>query len=195
MLVTLLRSLCLSPRSANIPSAEMAGIDAAASITALISLSVSIFQGCVEGYQVICAARHADQDLTKFHCLLQWEELRLVEWGRRVNIDGEKQNHYLPWQLIRSTLAELRNAFTDLEGLKSRYGLEPSSEDGSQTTASDGKRKGIVKLWSHANVETQALRARSATAASAQKLGAVRRFRWVSFDQNKMKDLIMNLSE
>lgn len=177
------------------PTTRICGLDimadAAASITALISFSVAIFQGCVKGYQLLSQAKHADQDVARIRCFLQWEEVKFVEFGRRAKIDGEvgSQNRWLPWQLIVNTLEELQVLFDDFEGLKSRYGLEPTADDEKPATEVDG-RKGIAKLWAYASPETRALRARS-----AQKLGPVQRLRWVALDQSKITALISNLSE
>lgn len=170
-------------------------MDVAASIAGLISLSVTLFRGCVQGFELVSAARHIGDDADRIHSMLDWEQCRLLQWGERVGLDGlEGHNRTLNWGLITDFLRQLQSLLSDAQVLRDRYGLIFVETDTSTTfsrasTAVESiaqKKGGIGKLWSYVKPDIRNTRAR----IISEKAGPVKRLRWAALDQNKIRRLI-----
>ncbi|MCJ1401470.1 hypothetical protein MMC11_004684 [Xylographa trunciseda] len=171
----------------------MSGIDAAAGIAGLISLSVTLFRGCVQGFELVSAAQHIGNDADRVRSMLDWEQCRLLQWGQRVGLDQSRQSRTLNWGLITGFLRQLEGLLSDAKVLRERYSLTFIEADatGSLSRASTAvdsatERKGIGKLWSYVKPELRSTRAR----IISENTGPVKKLRWAALDQDKIRRLI-----
>lgn len=165
-------------------------------IGGLISLSVSLFNGCVQGIAIISAARHMGGDASRIACALDYEEYRLLQWGARVGIyPGGVRNQLLNWGITKEILEHLHKLLTDANVLKERYNLEYADNSTSSSTAIVSKpssgRKGIGKIWSHASPNMK----RSRAEIIQEQTSPLKRLRWATLDQDKIRRLIDDISQ
>lgn len=165
-------------------------------IGGLIALSATLFNGCVQCITFISAARHMEGDANRIACALEYEEYRLMQWGDRVGIyPGGIRNQLLNWGIIKDILEQLHELLTDSKTLKEQYNLEYVSDIKSGSTSMAMKagpgRKGIGRLWSHASPKLK----RSRAEIIQTQAGPLKRLRWVTIDQDKIRRLIDDISK
>ncbi|MCJ1293715.1 hypothetical protein MMC34_005270 [Xylographa carneopallida] len=175
----------------------MSGLDAAAGIAGLISLSVTLFRGCVQGFELVSAANHIGNDADRVRSMLDWEQCRLLQWGQRVGLDQARQNRTLNWGLITDFLRQLEGLLSDAKVLRERYSLTFIDADasGSISRASTAvnsvtERKGIGRLWLYVKPELRSTRAR----IISENTGPLRKLQWAALDQDKIRRLIGDIS-
>ena len=105
------------------------GMEGVASIAGLISLGITVFQGCVQGFIILSTARQIGKDSDFLRCMIEWEHYRLFEWAQQVGIIDKETNRNLDWSLICDLLQQLQSKLTDTEQLKKRYGLQLSQDE------------------------------------------------------------------
>ena len=166
------------------------GLEVGASIAGLIGLSITAFNGCVKGFQLVSSAQHIGGDADRLRCMVEYEQFRLLQWGNRVGLDveGQRPSPTLNWTLIADCLKQLQLLLTDLDELRTRYNLIPDDTDTAKPTEpSDSKgKKGIGKLWTYVKPEIRTARAR----IIQDNAGPMKRLRWATIDQEKIREFI-----
>ena len=99
------------------------GLEYAASVGGLISLSVTLFRGCIKAFEIFDSAAHTENAVENFRCKLELEQYRLLQWSQRAGLEDTPTNR-LNWQLITSTLKQLEALLTNSQNLKEKYCLE-----------------------------------------------------------------------
>ena len=171
------------------------GLDAAAGIAGIISLSVTAFQGCVKGLQLIAAARVMKEDQERIRSIIEWEQYRLIEWGHRVGIDTRAdRDSSFNWPIAANILKQLERLLTDTEVLRTQYGLTSDEQSkagvvGTFEGSPAVQKTGLAKLWNHARPELQAVRARM-----IQETGTTfKKLKWITFDCDKLSELLRQI--
>jgi phenylalanyl-tRNA synthetase beta subunit len=169
-----------------------AGLDVASGVAGLISLSITAFQGCVKGLQLIAAAKLMEQDQERIRCIIQWEQYRLVEWGQRIGVTSNgTHDPSLNWAMAAEILKQLEVLLTDTNRLKTQYGLIPELHGKGEIIESTlGPRRGITRLWKYVGPEVNAIHTRIVQETAT----ALKRLKWVSFDHEKFGDLVKQIS-
>lgn len=135
-------------------------------------------------------------DASRIACALDYEEYRLMQWGDRVGIyPGGNRNQLLNWGITKEILKQLHELLTNANVLKERYNLEyvenaTSSPTSTAVTTTSG-RKGIGRLWSHASPNLKRRRAE----IIQEQTSSLKRLRWATIDQDKIRRLIDDISQ
>lgn len=99
------------------------GLEFAASAAGLVSLSVSMFRGCVQALAFLETALHLGSDADMVRCKLEWEQYRLCQWAEQIGLENEP-NDRLNWSLIADTLKQLETLLSGSQSLKEKYHLD-----------------------------------------------------------------------
>ena len=176
-------------------------MDVASGIAGLISLSFTLFRGCVQGFQLISDARNIGNDADRVRSMLDWEQCRLLQWGQRAGLDSTTtvQDKTMNWSLVTDLLRQLQDLLTNASTLQKRYNLtfvEPEMSDGVSTlskasTAVESlpERKGIGKLWSYVKPDVRSTRA----SIIAESASPAKKLRWAAMDHEKLRRLICDI--
>lgn len=89
----------------------MSGFEVAASAAGLVSLSLTLFQDCIQAFQFVETAAHLGADADIIRCKLEWEEYRLYQWAEQVGVEG-RPNARLNWTLATNILKQLECLLT-----------------------------------------------------------------------------------
>ncbi|KAI9879714.1 MAG: hypothetical protein M1830_007499 [Pleopsidium flavum] len=173
------------------------GLDVATGVAGLISLSVTLFHGCVQAFSLISSAKHLGHDAERVRCMLDWEQYRLLQWGERTGLDGTAvQDRKFNWSLITDILRQLQGLLTDAKVLRERYNLDIIDVDADDASTASTQspsmsevltqRKGIGRLWSYVRPDLQTVRAR----IIQENNGPMKKLRWAALDQDKVRTLI-----
>ena len=65
------------------------GLEFAASAAGLVSLSVSLFRGCIQAFEFLETALHLGSDADMIRVKLEWERYRLYQWAERIGLENE----------------------------------------------------------------------------------------------------------
>ena len=167
-------------------------VDAVAGIAGLISLGITAFQGCVQGFIILSTAHHLGKDADDLRSRIEWEHYRLFEWARHASIEGGGHvNPALNWTQILDILCQLEVQLNDTAELKTRYGL-CLENDGPQSQS---------KLHLEDTTELSFLRkslrlnpkfflASSRIIHERNKNRPIRRLRWAIIDKSKLEKLL-----
>ena len=104
----------------------MSGLEAVASAAGLISLSLTLFKGCIQAFQFAETTANLGGDGDIIRCKLEWEQYRLYQWGERVGLESRPHRN-LNWPLAADILKQLEKLLTDSKDLKGRYNLDVAS--------------------------------------------------------------------
>lgn len=94
-----------------------------ASAAGLVSLSVTLFRGCIQALEFLEAASNLGRDADVVRCKLEWEQYRLYQWAERVSLENKPIDR-LNWNLVVNTLKQLEVLLTSTQKLKERYHLD-----------------------------------------------------------------------
>ena len=174
----------------------MSGLDAASGVAGLISLSITLFNGCIQAFELVSSARHLEQDADRVRCMLDWEQYRLLQWGERVGLEGGSivQNRKLDWTHVADFLKQLQSLLTDVNVLRERYNLDVvDPKDSFVSSARDcvPSRKGIGKIWTYVKPNLQVAHTR--IVKESAKAG--KKLRWAALDQDKIRTLITDIGK
>ncbi|KAG8531812.1 uncharacterized protein KY384_003448 [Bacidia gigantensis] len=168
------------------------GIEGAASIAGLISLGITVFQGCVQGFVLLSTARQIGKDGDFLRCMIEWEHYRLFEWAQQVGIIDGEANRNLDWTLLCDLLQQLQSKLTDTELLKKRYGLQLTQDEltDSFVEAFDGEAGygGLRSLTPH--ISGKFLLYSSNLIREKSKRSPVKCLRWAMVDKDNLKSLL-----
>ncbi|KAL8708464.1 MAG: hypothetical protein Q9220_006621 [cf. Caloplaca sp. 1 TL-2023] len=164
------------------------GLEYAASVAGLISLSLTVFRGCVQGFEIIQSAVHIGSEANNFRCKLEIEQYRLMQWADRIRLK-DKPSEQLNWNLIADILQQLLALLSDTQRLKKKYHLELVQVEGCNPLAPGPNlptKAGFGKLLS-------IFRPDYAIASSRilqESNGPLRKLRWAIFDKGRASALI-----
>ena len=106
-------------------------MDVAASAAGLVSLSLTLFKGCIQALQFLETAAHLGGEGDMIRCKLEWEQYRLYQWAEQVGIE-DRPNNRLNWTIASSILKQLEGLLTSSQEWKVRYHLDVAELDKAQ---------------------------------------------------------------
>jgi Prion-inhibition and propagation len=116
---------------------------------AAISVTVELFNLCVEGLHAISRAKHSHKSLIDFTTRLDLEIARLVLWGRNAGLDRSKLDPSLePVQpLLAKILGAVASSIQSAGQLKATYGLDlVDTEGGNSPSPQSSSSPSLAKL-------------------------------------------------
>ncbi|KAL9631909.1 MAG: hypothetical protein Q9204_004012 [Flavoplaca sp. TL-2023a] len=162
------------------------GLEYAAGAGGLISLSLTLFRGCVRGFEIIQLAAHAGSEADNFRCKLEVEQYRLMQWAERIGLE-EQPDERFNWTLIGDILKQMEALLLDTRTLKKKYRLDLVAMDAlAPETSAAPPRTSFGKLLSR-------LRPDFPTASSRivdESNGTIKKLRWAVFDRGKAAILV-----
>ena len=185
-------------------------LSATATLISIVGFSAQVFDGCIKGFILLSNARNLGKDADILRTMLDWEQLRLRQWGDSVGLqDPALADPNLDWKLIQTTLETLRNMMLDAEGLKKRYGLvlqEEAEYEDWETIESEGLEKSKTKSSVTVDEGEKASRFKALfsigsninSSTTAQiinlKTSPVKKLRWAAVDKKTMEKLLHDIS-
>ncbi|KAI4244009.1 MAG: hypothetical protein L6R40_003220 [Gallowayella cf. fulva] len=169
------------------------GLEYAAGAGGLISLSLTLFRGCIQGFEVIQQAAHAGSEADNFRCKLEIEQYRLIQWAERTGLE-EQPSGRLNWTLIGDILKQMEALLTDTQSLKKRYHLDLVHFDADarlppETSVSIPPKTGFGKLLSKLRPDFPLASSRIIHESN----GSIKRLKWAVFDRVKATNLINDI--
>ena len=167
-------------------------LDAAAGMAGLISLGISAFQGCVQGFIILSTAHHLGKDADDLRSRIEWEHYRLFEWSRHASIEGGGYvNPALNWTQILDILRQLEVQLNDTAELKTRYGL-CLEDDASQSQLKHNLEDTteLSFLRKSLRLDPKFFLASSRIIHERNKNHPMRRLRWATIDKAKLEKLL-----
>ena len=172
-------------------------LDAAAGVAGLISLGITAFRGCVQGFIILSTARNLGQDADFLRCMIEWERCRFHEWSQQTGLETRNVNPNLNWTLILSLLSQLEVHLNDTGKLRDRYELV--IEDVPDEEIIDLELEGRTKIPS---LEKLRLRFEPSFFSSSAKIiheknkgKPLRRLRWAMIDKAKLESLLQDVRQ
>ena len=166
--------------------------DAAAGVAGLISLGITAFQGCVQGFIILSTAHHLGKDADDLRSRIEWEHYRLFEWSRHAGVDGEGYaSPALNWPQILDILCRLEVQLNDTAELKRRYGLcleDDDSQNQLQDSLEDTTELSFLRKSLRLNPKF--FLASSRIVHERNKKRPIRRLRWATIDKPKLEKLL-----
>ncbi|KAI4176193.1 MAG: hypothetical protein LQ348_006051 [Seirophora lacunosa] len=166
------------------------GLEFGAGAAGLISLSLTIFRGCIQAFDIVQSAANVGREADNFRCKLEVEQYKLIQWGQRIGIE-DNPSQQLNWNLITEILKQLETLLSDTQNIRRRYRLElvPLGSNAlaqeSDSTSSTGFGKLLSKLrpdFRHAS--SRIIQDNNSTA---------KKLRWAVFDKAKAAKLIEDI--
>ncbi|KAI9821205.1 MAG: hypothetical protein M1827_003939 [Pycnora praestabilis] len=169
----------------------MSGLDVAAGIAGLISLSITAFHGCVKGFVLLSTAQHLGRDVDAARCMLEWEQYRLFQWSEIVHLESNSPNRNLDWELATRLLEQLGSLLTSADQVKADYDLYlEATEDEICEAEITGSRRGVGKLMTRLRPEFY-----NVTARIVQKRTSPwKKLRWAAMDKEGIRLLVQDIS-
>ncbi|KAL8658967.1 MAG: hypothetical protein Q9202_007347 [Teloschistes flavicans] len=163
----------------------------AASVGGLVSVSLTLFRGCIQGFEIVKSAVQLGREGDNFRCKLEMEEYKLMQWAERAGLE-EQPSDRLNWNLIVNILRQLETLLSDTQALKKRYRLElvqldhdPSTSI-QETSASTLRQTGFSKLLSKLRPDFPLASSR----IIHDNNGPIKKLRWAVFDKEKAANLV-----
>ena len=167
-------------------------IDATAGVAGLISLGISAFQGCVQGFIILSTAHHLGKDADDLRSRIEWEHYRLFEWSRHAGFEGEGYaSPALDWAQILDILCQLQVQLSDTNELKTRYGLyleDYQSQSTLKQNLEDTTELSFLRKSLRLNPKF--FLASSRIIHERNKDHPIRRMRWAIIDKPKLEKLL-----
>ena len=172
-------------------------LDAAAGMAGLISLGITAFQGCVQGFIILSTAHHLGKDADDLRSRIEWEHYRLFEWSRHASIEGGGYvNPALNWTQILDILRQLEVQLNDTAELKTRYGL-CLEDDASQSQLKHNLEDTteLSFLRKSLRLDPKFFLASSRIIHERNKNHPMRRLRWATIDKAKLEKLLRDVRQ
>ena len=167
-------------------------LDAAAGMAGLISLGISAFQGCVQGFIILSTPHHLGKDADDLRSRIEWEHYRLFEWSRHASIEGGGYvNPALNWTQILDILRQLEIQLNDTAELKTRYGLcleDDASQSQLKHSLEDTTELSFLRK--SLRLDPKFFLASSRIIHERNKNHPMRRLRWATIDKAKLEKLL-----
>ncbi|KAL8788568.1 MAG: hypothetical protein Q9213_001641 [Squamulea squamosa] len=166
------------------------GLEYAAGVGGLISLSLTLFRGCVQGFEIIQRAAHAGSEADNFRCKLEVEQYRLIQWAEQIGLEDQPSER-LNWTLVRDILKQMEALLLDPQNLRKRYRLNlvPVESDASAPETSSPPETGFGKLLSKLRPDFPLASSRIIHESN----GTIRKLRWAVFDRTKAATLVIDI--
>lgn len=123
----------------------------AAAVFGLVSLTITLFDGCVKGFVLLSKASELGSKGDVLRCQLEWEHFRLNNWATNAGLfkDPPELNISYP-EIVQATLANLEQLLGNAGNIKEQYGLgltitEEELEDVTAPRRFFGRTLGTVK--------------------------------------------------
>ncbi|EXJ67127.1 uncharacterized protein A1O5_09774 [Cladophialophora psammophila CBS 110553] len=105
----------------------MSGLDAAAGIAGLLTLSFACLQGCIKGFTLLRRARSHERDVAGVSLMIELEQHKFLTWAEEAGLFEDppdlrvnaRDARYVP-----KILAQLKKLLLDVNGLRKRYHLD-----------------------------------------------------------------------
>ncbi|KAL8681757.1 MAG: hypothetical protein Q9186_002145 [Xanthomendoza sp. 1 TL-2023] len=180
------------------------GLEYAAGAGGLISLSLTLFRGCIQGFEIVQLAAHAGSEADNFRCKLEVEQYRLMQWAECIGLE-EQPSERLNWTLVGDVLKQMEALLLDTQMLKKKYRLDlvPADSEGSVVSSSSAITKttntttpaintsktGFGKLLSKLRPEFPLASSRIIDESN----GSIKKLKWALFDRAKAANLISDI--
>lgn len=167
------------------------GLEFAASVAGLVSLSVSLFRGCIQAFELLETALHMGSDADMIRCKLEWEQYRLYQWANQIGLESEP-NERINWDLVADTLKQLETLLTSSQTLKERYHLEFTEEEKTfmqeyeEPCAKSNLGKLLAKLKPDFPLASSRIIQKNNT--------TIRKLRWTAIDKVKISGLLRDIA-
>ena len=162
--------------------------DAAAGAAGLISLGITVFQGCVQGFIILSTARQLGKDGDLLRCMLEWEHYRLYEWSQQAGLKRQGANPALNWTLAVDLLKQLEAQLNDTTKLRDRYGLVIEENADGDAVADIKEESSLHKLSLRLSPNFYL---DSSQAIHEKNSGhPLRRLRWAVIDKARLEGLL-----
>ncbi|KAL8812320.1 MAG: hypothetical protein Q9223_000116 [Gallowayella weberi] len=168
------------------------GLEYAAGAGGLISLSLTLFRGCIQGFEIFQLAAHAGSEADNFRCKLEVEQYRLMQWAERIGLE-EQPSERLNWTLVGDILKQMEALLLDTQALKKKYHLDLVPADSkalvSPVSSSVTSKTGFGKLLSKLRPDYPLASSRIIDESN----GSIRKLKWAVFDRAKAANLISDI--
>lgn len=167
----------------------MSGFDVSAGVVGLVSLSITLFQGCIQGFVLLSTANDFGRDADIVRCMIEWEQYRLYEWADKVGLET-KPNRKINWSLVSQHLDQLKAILTDVEKIKKDYELRIEiTDDDLKPEDIAATRKGLRGKLAMLKPKFQ-----NQTAQRLHKSSTPwKRLRWAAFDKERLQILVQDV--
>ncbi|KAL8689625.1 MAG: hypothetical protein Q9218_004751 [Villophora microphyllina] len=179
------------------------GLEAAATLISIIGFSAQAFDGCVKAFVLLSTARNLGKDADVLRCMIDWEQLRLVQWAEKVNLHHPRNSDKsIDWRLVQTTLGHLKDLLGDVRVLKARYGLIleddiESVDSGEKLIVGDNKKNSTSdrfrNLFVHQGTADPASPSLSSKVINS-KNSVAKRLRWAAIDKRSLELLLSDIS-
>lgn len=169
------------------------GLEYAAGAAGLISLSLTIFRGCIQAFDIIQSAANVGREADNFRCKLEVEQYKLIQWAQRIGLE-DHPSHQLNWNLITEILKHLETLLSDTQNIRRRYRLElvqlgNNAQEPDPTRVPGSPYTGFGRLLSKLRPEFRHASSRIIQDSN----GTVKKLRWAVFDKAKAAKLIEDI--
>ncbi|KAL8925638.1 MAG: hypothetical protein Q9172_002142 [Xanthocarpia lactea] len=166
------------------------GFEYAAGAGGLISLSLTLFRGCIQGFEIIQLAAHAGSEADNFRCKLEVEQYRLIQWAERIGLE-EQPSERMNWTLIGDILKQMEALLLDTQALKKKYRLDlvPDDSDASAPESTAPPKTSFGKLLSKLRPDFPLASSRIIDESN----GSIRKLKWAVFDRAKAANLVNDI--
>lgn len=162
-----------------------------ASAAGLVSLSVTLFRGCIQALEFLETASNLGRDADVVRCKLEWEQYRLYQWAERVSLENKPIDR-LNWSLVVQTLKQLEVLLTSSQKLKERYHLDLVELDRSaiEESTPPSRKTGFGSLLSRLRPEFPLASSR----IIQENNTPAKKLRWAATDKDKVARLVQEIA-
>ena len=171
----------------------MSGFEAAASAAGVISLSFTLFKGCIQAFGFVETAAQLGTDADIIRCKIELEQYRLYQWAEQVGLEDRPKKH-LNWSLVANILQQLEALLTSSKEWKERYHLDVVELDNNAlvqepvTALSQKSRFGILLARLRPNFSLTSSR------IIQESNGAINKLEWAAVGKDKLDRLVADIS-
>ncbi len=168
-------------------------MDVASAVVGFVSLSMTLFQSCVQAFELFQTAQHIGADGNLFSTRLEWEQYRLLQWGEKAGLASQSPlNEHFNWQLASNILEQLETLLTSAEKLKARYRLDVVQEDVAKfDDAVKSRTTGLEKYISSLKPEIYSFKGQIIQANNSM----LKRLKWAAMGKDQANVIINDISE
>ncbi|KAL6719265.1 hypothetical protein ACLMJK_003504 [Lecanora helva] len=160
-------------------------------------IAFQILGGCIKGFVLLSYAHGFGKDSITYHCMLNLQELQLVEWSQRAGLLQKPPclDPRLSESVVCAVLRELQSLILDTSKLKARYKMtytvEPVSSSELQSQSDDAKFS--ASLFKDAVSDDIRRDIMSRAGVIESNATWPKRVWWAAVDRNRFQELIQNI--
>ena len=172
----------------------MSGLEVAASAAGLVSLSLTLFHGCIQGFRFLETAAHMGSDADVVRCKLEWEQYRLYQWAEQVGLE-DRPNNRLNWSLASNILKQLEALLTSSQEWKARYALD-MVEVGKNALERDAAAKDTPRKTGFGLLlaKLKPTYARGSSRIIQESNTTIKKLEWAAVGRDKLSKLVDDIS-